>query len=183
MYQGHEITLRPLTSWEIDEAEKCAMNEVDKRLIISLALIKAEKLNIQNVNDTPPELYKALVNYYKTVEYYLVLYGMKDFMPSDFSIADVKLMQQVHEIAGIILKISKAKRDAIREVINTPEGKALLEIVYTFYVPLTDSAWKLTNLQKEFLYLGNDNTPKQVAKSFAEFDEMNGGCLKDVLSR
>jgi len=162
-YNDISITLRPLTSMEIDEAQNMACDEIDDvRLIKTITDIKLGKTDLMDKMPTNPEFYAKIRRFYNTIDYWLVYYAMKDFMPKDFSIDDVEKMQYVHEIAERVIKICGKQSKEVIETIRTADGQELATIVHKYHIPLTNEAWKLTPLQKEFLYWTGENAPKVV---------------------
>jgi len=162
-YNDISITLRPLTSMEIDEAQNMACDEIDDvRLIKTITDIKLGKTDLMDKMPTNPEFYAKIRRFYNTMDYWLVYYSMKDFMPEDFFIDDVEKMQYVHEIAERVIKICGKQSKEVIETIRTADGQELATIVHKYHIPLTDEAWKLTPLQKEFLYWTGENAPKIV---------------------
>ena len=170
-YDDQMITLRPLTSEELDEAAECALGQATPELVEFLIQVKLGKIDLLSKESKPivDHLYKEIHAYYNLLDYYIVYHAMKDFMPNDFSDEDVKQMHDIHKIADKVMAISHAKRELIDEVIATPEGKRLADIIYIFHVPITDAAWKLTPLQTDFLSLSHPDAPKNVAKDWADF--------------
>jgi hypothetical protein len=108
-----------------------------------------------------PEYYDKIRRFYNTVDYHIAFISMRDFI-NGLTLEDVQKMQYIHEIADKVLKMSGRSRKEIVELIKTPDGRELAQIVYYYHIPLTDAAWKLTPLQKEFLFWTSANAPKVV---------------------
>jgi len=167
-YNDITITLRPLTSMEIDEAQNMACDEIDDpRLIKTITDIRLGKTDLMDKMPANPQFYAKIRRFYNTIDYWLAYYSMKDFMPKEFSIEDVKQMQYVHEIADKVIKICGKQSKEVIECIRTADGQELATIVHHYHIPLTNEAWKLTPLQKEFLYWTSKDAP-MVANTIEE---------------
>ena len=171
LYDDQTITLRPLCTQELDDASEAALDIATPSLVQFLIQVKLNKIDLFDEKSKPilDTLYTEIRAYYDRLDYYIVYHGMKDFLSEDFSVKDVKLMHDIHKIADKIMAMSNADRDLVDEVITTPEGKKLADIIYVFHVPITDAAWKLTPLQIDFLSLSHPDAPKNVAKDWADF--------------
>jgi len=180
-YDGIECWIRPLTSVELDAAEDEALKLIsDARLVATLINIRLGKIDILKPMDIPPALYTRMREYFNTVDYHVVFKAMQKFMPSDFSLEDVKKMQYVHELAVRIRQISRRSDSIVQEFLQTKGGQELVEIVYTFHQPLA-MIKDLTDIQKRFLYYGSGKAPKKVANSLEEFDNLlNSGAFHHV---
>lgn len=161
-YNDITITLRPLASMELDEAQDAAYSEInDIRIIKTIMDIRLGKVELSKNMPQNPEYYDKIRRFYNTVDYHIAFLAMRDFI-KDLTIEDVKTMQYVHEIVDKVLKISGRTKKEIIEFIKTSDGRELAQIIHYYHVPLTDAAWKLTPLQKEFLYWTSENAPKVV---------------------
>lgn len=164
-YEGQPLSLRPITSLEMDESFYKALSYTPTKIAkfvveLKLSIIKPlEALELSN------EGYAALQKYFNDINYWFVYHGMKDFQDEEFKEPDyskdeqfpkgfymVQKMNYVHEIANLILTHSNAPKEVIKEVIKTTEGKTLGTLIFYLNVPLTDESWKLTRIQKSFLY-------------------------------
>jgi hypothetical protein len=127
-------------------------------------------------------VYSQMTKYYNTIDYWVVYHSMKDFMPDDFTVEDVMIMHDVHDIAKRVFKISSADDDTIIDEVATPAGDKLVTIIYKLHQPLTSELWKLTPLQHKFLTYGHPKAIKKVADSWDEFVEKrkNGEVLRNV---
>lgn len=181
-YDGEMIPVRPIASYEMDQSEEKGLNLVDARLARFIVDIKLGRMKLTDqLNDIPPELYKNIRKFYLEIDYWIVYYGMKDFQPETFSIEDVQKMKYIHEMTKFIIDMSAGSKEVLMEYVRTPEGKELATIIYEWKVPLTDAAWKLTPLQKDFYYWSGDKAPKKVANSLEEFDAIIGAQMKNVI--
>ena len=163
-YEGNQVPLRPITSIELDDCFfrglKFAPTNIAK-FVVELKLGIAKPKGVINLSN---EGYAELVQYYRSVNYWIVYHAMKDFQEEWFkepSNEDQEIpkgyykvleMRHVHEMSRLVLSHSTAPEEVIKEVIKTKRGKVLGTLVFNLNVPLTDQAWKLTDLQKQFLY-------------------------------
>jgi len=172
-YHDQNIQIRPITSLELNLAEDQADKIVTPQLARLLTMVRCGKLNIMQKIDeiVPPEMYHNIRKYYNELDFWITFFGMKDFLPDDFSIADVKKMQFIREISQKIIDISSATEESIDEIIKSNDGQQLAFIHYKLMVPLTDAAWKLTPLQTEFLSKSHPDIPKEVAKNWDDYLE------------
>ena len=172
-YDGTMIPLRPVTSFELDEARWNGYNFVDPKLARLLVNIKLGKYKIiDELKDYSVEIYSNIDKFDAEIEYWIVFHSMKDFRDESFSIDDVRKMRYVHEMAKFILDMSSAPRDVVLELVKTPDGEQLARIIYEYNVPLVSELWKLTDLQHEFLIWSHPDAPRKVANSMEEFEKM-----------
>jgi hypothetical protein len=162
-YDSYQITLRPITSQELDDTTTKALEIADARLCDTLMKIRIGIFKAtEDLKNIPPELMLNFKMYRDETDYWTVYYSMKDFMPTDFSVEDVRKMHHVHQIATKVLSMSVAHKEEIVKVLKTKDGRTLADIVYSFHVPITDAVWKLTDLQEEFLALSSPSAPLQL---------------------
>ena len=135
--------------------------------------IRLGSLNLTDeFEDLNPEMYLTMQNFYREMDYWTVYHSMKDFMPDDFSIDDVREMRYIHNMAKKIFDISSASDSFIMDIVSSKEGHELAEVVYKYKIPLTDAAWKLTPLQHSFYKFSSSEAPVKIANSLEELDEM-----------
>ena len=172
-YDGTMIPLRPLTSFELDDARWHGYEFASPKLARLLVNIKLGKYKIlDELKDYPAELYANIDKFDAEIEYWMVFYSMKDFRDDSFTIDDVRKMRYVHEMARFILDMSSAPRDVVLEIIKTPEGEELAKIIYQYNVPLVNEVRDLTDLQHEFLIWSHPKAPRKVANSMEEFEKL-----------
>ena len=75
--------------------------------------------------------------------------------------------------------MSVVDKPTLIKIIRTRDGQKLAKIVYDFKVPLTDAAWKLTDLQTDFLYYNTEDAPIQVQNE-DELEKVMEGISKHV---
>ena len=162
-YNGHLIKIRPLTSMEVDDAKSHGYEYVDSniaRLMVNINLgfiTGADKLA-----EIPKEMYPNMDKFNREINYWIVYHGMKDFMPEDFSIDDVRKMQHVHKIAKRILGISAAPKNRIVEILKTEDGVELARLIWHYNVNLVKDIKELTPIQHQFLIYSDPNRPVEV---------------------
>lgn len=175
-YDGHEITIRPLSSYELDNAEKEGYKYVTSNLAKLIMRIRLKDVSLTKMlGKIPPEMFTAINKYYKEVDYWIIYYSMKDFQPEDFSINDVRKMRYVHDIALKVINMSSAGDRKLVEIINTADGRRLGKIIFDFHVPITDEAWKMTPLQYKYCDLINNGVKKIYNEE--EFEKMVHGSV------
>lgn len=175
-YDGHEITIRPLSSYELDNAEKEGYKYVTSNLAKLIMRIRLKDVSLTKMlGKIPPEMFTAINRYYKEVDYWIIYYSMKDFQPEDFSINDVRKMRYVHDIALKVINMSSAGDRKLVEIINTADGRRLGKIIFDFNVPITDEAWKMTPLQYKYCDLINNGVKKIYNEE--EFEKMVHGSV------
>ncbi len=132
--------------------------------------IRVGKLKLlEDIKDIPPEAYQSMRKFYNELDYWIVYYGMRDFIEEEFTIDDVKKMHHVHDIAQKIVSMSSAPEDIVEKIVRSNDGKLLATCHYQLHVPLTDAAWKITPLQFDFLF--TSKLPENVADTWEEFLE------------
>ena len=181
-YDDYEVRLRPLSSYELDLAEEEGLKVVDSKVAQLIMRIRLHETKLtEKLKEFPPEMFRNINKFYKTVDYWIVYYSMKDFQPPNFSIEDVKQMKYIHGMAKTILNISSIKKHDLVRVLSNRDGERLLTMIYKYHVPLTDAAWKLTPMQEKIYELGLDEG-KVYAESMDDIDrKLYGKPLREVL--
>lgn len=164
-YDGEPLPLRPITSLEMDESFFNALSNTTTKIAKFVVELKLSIIKPQEVIELSNEGYAALQKYHNNLDYWFVYHGMKDFRDEEFRQPDftkdnefpkgyylIRKMNHIHKIASLILTHSNAPKEVIKEIIKTKGGKRLGTLVFYLNTPLTDQAWKLTDLQKDFLY-------------------------------
>lgn len=181
-YDGHELEVRPLRSSEIDDAKIKGYKYVNPQLAKLLLNIYIGNIDPKKIRDSyPVDMYKNFDKYYREIDYWIVYHGMKDFMPKDFSIDDVRQMRYVHDIAKYIVGMSTSDTKTLRQFIFTEEGERIATIIHVYNQPLVSSINDMTPLQQKFLFQSDPSkTPKEVElKDIEDLDNF----LKQVNSR
>lgn len=205
-YDGQGLPIRPLSTYEHDEALLKAIREGISQTTFN-AVIKA-KLNIvkpeEKINATISD-YAEFVKYFNEIDYWIVYYSMKDFQPEEFSKPDfskefkkdfkdwsidlpkgyyiVKKMKYVHQIADDIRLMTDAPVTEFIQVLKNNAGKNLASIVYTTHVPLTSEAWKLTPLQEKFLTYSAPGMP-EILKDESDLPGITSGMtMREVMNK
>jgi len=187
-YDGNPLPIRPLSTYELDECLKNAVEGIpssifDKVVKLKLDIIKDIDVNLNQRN------YKEFLTYYNEIDYWTVYYSIKDFQDEEFSMPDyeqekehpkgyytVKKMDYVHEIAKEIMGMTNKPVVQLMEILSNSKGKELATMVHRFHVPLVDEAWKLTPLQSDFLWYSRPDAPEIVK----EIPGISGGNIKDI---
>lgn len=191
-YNGEALPLRPISSWEYDQAFSKSLKYASKETAETLVKNKIKLINLEKEIDINNDLYKELHDFYNEVDYWIVFFSMKDFQPEDFSFPDfgnqfaeefddydemipkgyyiIKKMEHIHNISRFITSTSTKPREVIREIIKSSSGRILASIHYKFHVPISDELWKLTPLQSNFIILSHPDAPKH----FDTLDEVPG---------
>jgi len=164
-YEGQPLPLRPITSLEMDDSFYKALGYTPTKIAKFVVELKLSVIKPKEAIELSNEGYAALQKYYNDINYWFVYHGMKDFQDEKFKEPDytkderfpkgfymVQKMNHVHKIAFLLLSHSNAPKEAIKEFVKTPAGNNLGTFIFYLNVPLTDASWKLTNLQRDFLY-------------------------------
>jgi len=202
-YDGKPLPIRPLSSYELDQAFLKAVEGVSPIIfesVINLKLNLKEDIDIKlNKNN-----YKDFMSYYNEVDYWIVYFAMKDFQEEDFSFPDyegkfreefedwdmkkptgyyyVRKMKYVHDISKDISNMSSQSPDKLMEILINAEGKTLATLVHKFHQPLNSKAWKLTPLQTYFIYYSRPGAP-QIVKTVEELPGIKKGKYSDILKQ
>jgi len=147
------IFFRAITRREYENAVTSALLMCDDKKIIE-TIVKwsmQDKKALDNLELTKNQ-YIIMREYQFNLMLQICYEGLKDFQPDDFSIKTLE--DSYIDVRGLsisILENSIASKEQMAEVIKSPDGKLLATIVFTLNTPLTDEAWKLTDLQLDFL--------------------------------
>jgi len=175
-YDSHIISYRPLTSAEIDDAKGKAYGYVTPKIAklivqINLGLISGT----DKIEEIPPEMYSNIDKFNREINYWIVYHSMKDFMPKDFSIDDVRKMQYVHKFAKRILSVTSLDKGTIIELIKTEDGQELAKLIWHYNIPLVSKITELTPMQHQFLIWSDPAAPldiKAVDDKLPEFGRL-----------
>ncbi len=159
------LPLRPISSWELDDCFYKALEETPTNIADFIVKVKLDlidrKTNI-NVENTG---YVKLMNFYNSIDYWIVYYAMKDFQDEKFSFPNYKeqeiyplpngyyevlKMNEVHKIAKFILRASNCSEDVIKEVFKDDSGKEVATLYLYLNVPLAEMG-EITNLQRDYM--------------------------------
>lgn len=202
-YDGEPLPIRPLSSYELDQAFLKAVGSVSPLIfdsVINLKLNLKEEFDIKlNKNN-----YKDFMTYFNEIDYWIVYFSIKDFQEEDFSFPDyegsfkeefedwdpkkpkgyylVRKMKYVHEISKDITNMSSQSPDKLMEVLTNSAGKTLATLIHTFHHPLNSKAWKLTPLQTYFVYYSRPGAP-QVVKTVEELPGIKRGKYSDIVKQ
>ncbi len=171
-YRGNPLPLRPISSYEMDQCFYNALENAEPKIatfVVQLRLKLIEdnrKINLSN------DGYAKLLEFYNTVNYWIVYFAMKDFQPKFFSRPDyyeiemnpkgfylVKKMNNVHEIAEFVINSSYKSKKAIKEILKDEIGREVAYVVYYLNVPLADIK-NLTKLQRDYLIFSKGKVNK-----------------------
>ena len=191
-YNGEALPLRPISSWEYDQAFSKSLIYASKETAEILIKNKIKLINLEEKIDINNDLYKQFHNFYNEVDYWIIFFSMKDFQPEDFSFPDfnnqfskdfqdhspllpkgyyiVRKMEYIHNIARFIMKTTSQPEEVVREIIRSSDGRFLATIHYMIHVPIINESWKMTPLQSSFIILSHPNAPKH----FDTLDEVPG---------
>jgi hypothetical protein len=175
-YNGHILTIRPITSMEVDDAKSHGYQYVDPVLAkVMVQLNLGQIKGTDKLKDVPPKMYINIDKFNRELNYWIVYHGMKDFMPEDFSIEDVRKMQYVHKIAKQILSITSTDTKSVVQIIKTEEGQELARLIWRYNVPLVKDITELTPLQHQFLIWSDPKAPQllnSIDKELPEFGKL-----------
>ena len=200
-YDGQPLPIRPLSSYELDQALLKALQEgvsqktFDVMIKVKLDLDPSTKIDL-NIDD-----YEEFLKYYNEIDYWTVFYSMKDFQPEDFSKPDfkgefeddfndwkptapkgyyiVRKMKYVHKIAEDVKSMTDQPVIKLVELLQTPKGKTLASTIHYLHIPFVSSAWKLTPFQEKFIFYSRPGAP-QLLKSESDLPGIKEGRLGDI---
>lgn len=202
-YDGKPLPIRPLSSYELDQAFIKAVESVSPLIFSSVMNLK---LNIKENIDIKLDKnnYKDFMSYYNEVDYWIVYFAIKDFQEEDFSFPDygreheedfedwdpkkpigyyyVRKMKYVHEISKDVMSMTSQPPDKLMEVLTNASGKALATLVHVFHQPLNSKAWKLTPLQIHFILYSRPGAP-YVVKSVEDLPGVKKGKYSDIMKQ
>ncbi|NHJ40122.1 MAG: hypothetical protein FK731_08830 [Asgard group archaeon] len=204
-YDGQPLPIRPLSSYELDQALLKALQEgISQNTFRSVVMAKLKLYDTNTKIDLDIENYQHFVNYFNEIDYWVVFFGMKDFQPEKFSQPDyngefendfddwidnkekgyyiVRKMKYVHKIAEDIINMTDQPVVKLVEVISNTKGKVLASCVHAFHQPLSSEAWKLTPLQQKFILYSSPNSPK-LLKSEEDLPGFKQGRLIDIINQ
>lgn len=178
-YDGEKIRLRPLSSFEFDDAQYRALDGIDPHVagIIVRIRLNLHRDNKFNLDEIPEWMYKGYAKFINEYDYWVVYHALKDFYP-DTDIETVREMKYVHAMAtAVILASTPLSKREITRFVKTKEGMELGELVFRYHQPL-DFVRNLTPLQEEFLYYADPSrevpeiiTKEELYKIFPELKE------------
>jgi len=172
-YNDKLLKIRPLTTSEIDDSKMKGYKYLNPKLAglivkMNLGLIKPDqKIDVDN-----DAMYINIDKFTRELDYHIVYHSMKDFMPDDFTIKDVRKMQFVHDIAKKVLSITSKDTNTVIEFITTADGQELAQIIYKYNISLVSKITDLTPLQYEFLKWSHPEAPKKVANNWDELGKV-----------
>jgi len=174
---GSEITIRPLSQIEVDQAYATALDSFPRSVQKIVVKFHAGVAN----KDTPiPDDVRIgdVQLYYNTVGYHL--FSVSTGMPVE-EVKQLPYGDKIRDYVDRILRISgvnqkQAFEDVESFLINS-DGLVLAQLVTKLGVPLTDEAWKLTPLQIRFLTEDHEEFTRVVStqQAFGMVSAENGG--------
>ena len=199
-YDGKPLPIRPLSSYELDQALLNAVEGVSPLIFNSVIDIKLGLKDNKDI-ELNKNNYKDFIIYYDEVDYWTVYFAIKDFQEEDFVFPDyegkfredyedwdpnkpigyyiVRKMKYVHEISKDVMNMTTRPPEELVEVLTNAEGKALATLVHQFHQPLNSKAWKLTPLQTHFIHYSRPGAP-QILKSVKDLPGIKKGTYKDI---
>jgi len=200
-YDGQALPIRPLSTYEHDNAIMSSIKGVSPLVFDSVIKVKIGLIDKDEELNLEPSVYSDFLRYYNEIDYWTVFYGMKDFQPEEFSMPDyegkfkddfddwesekpkgyyiVRKMKLVHDISKKIQMMTDQPDTQLVEIITNNEGKLLGKTIHNLNVPLNDKAWKLTPLQTKFLLFTRPGAPT-VVKSKEDLPGIKGGTFEEI---
>jgi len=200
-YDGSPLPIRPLSTYELDEATQEALKGITPLVFESVVKVKLGVLEDDEDIDLEPYLYLDYLKYYNELDYWIVYFGMKDFQEKLFSVPDydgtykkdfldwdeskpkgyyiVRKMKYVHRLSQDILTMTDTPTIKLVEFLYNNDSKVLASMVHAFHIPLTSEAWKLTPLQTKFIVYTRPGAP-EILESIEDLPGIKGGTLEEI---
>lgn len=171
--EGSEpLPLRPISSMELDECFYEALRGAPDNIADYIVKVKLDLIGRDtNINVTNTG-YVKLMNFYNTIDYWVVFHAMKDFQDDWFKIKDytkseaypkgfyyVQKMQVIHDIAKFILGASSRPKEVIKELFKDDYGREVAYLVLYMNIPLADIK-DITHLQRDYIIYSKTDLPK-----------------------
>lgn len=160
-YEGDPLPLRPISSWEMDDALFQALRFADKKIAEFVVKIKLGLLGKQDEVKIDSTSYAKLKKYYSSIDYWIVYHSMKDFQKEEFrkpnylsgmpnGMTIIRKMRHVHKISDKIMNYSYQPGDVIQEFVRDEDNRLIAKICFYLNQPLADIG-NMTKLQRDFL--------------------------------
>ena len=204
-YDGQALPIRPLSSYELDQALLKAIQEgISQKALQSVIKIKLKLQDKDSKIDLNIEDYQDFLKYYNEIDYWVVFFAMKDFQPENFSLPDyngefekefddwnenkekgyyiVRKMKYIHKMAEDIINMTDQPVTKLIEVVTNTKGKILASCIHAFHQPLVSEAWKLTPLQQKFMLYSSPDSPT-LLRDESELPGIKSGRLIDIVNQ
>ena len=200
-YNGVPFPIRPLSTYELDEAMIRAVEGISPIIFDKVVKLKLRLLEKDENIDLTRENYADFLRYYNEIDYWTVYYSTKDFQNEDFQKPDfsaefeeefedwslkkpkgyyiIRKMRYIHMIADDIMTMTDQPVSKLTEVLKNSRGRTLATMVHQFHVPLVSEAWKMTPLQTTFLYFSRPGAP-EVVDDIEDIPGIKGGTLEEI---
>lgn len=200
-YDGKPLPIRPLSTFELDQAFLKAIEGVSPLIFDSVIKLKLGIVDDNEQINIDKNTYKDFLKYYNEIDYWVVYFSIKDFQEEEFSFPDfdgeytqqfddwkednpkgyyfVKNMKYVHKIASDIIQMTSQPEEKVMEILSNSQGKVLATLVHSFHQPLASEAWKLTPLQTTFILFTRPGGP-QLVKNIEELPGIKRGKYQDI---
>lgn len=202
-YDGNPLPIRPLSTYELDQAFVMAVEGISPLIFDAVISSKLDVYESQEIIITKDN-YKAFLEYYSEIDYWVVYFAMKDFQDEEFSMPDysgefkddfvdwdvekpkgyymVRNMKYIHKIARDIKNMTEQPVESLMEILKNKEGQLLATMVHAFHVPLASEAWQLTPLQTDFIYYTRPGAPV-IVDDIKDVPGIKGGTLEDITNQ
>lgn len=200
-YDGKPLPIRPLSTYELDEILKKAVEGLSSIVFEKVVKLKLNVLDKKEEIKLDKNKYKDFLTYYNEVDYWTVYYAMKDFQSEKFSMPDyegefkddfedwvgnkpkgyyiVRKMKYVHKISDDIMNMTSPRMEELVSIIENDQGKILATIVHKLNTPLVSKAWELTPFQTKFLYYTRDGAP-EIVESIDDVPGIKKGNFNEI---
>lgn len=200
-YDGKPLPIRPLSTFELDQAFLKAIEGVSPLIFDSVIKLKLGVIEDDKQINFDKNTYKDFLKYYNEIDYWVVYFSIKDFQEEDFSFPDfdgefadkfddwkedkpkgyylVRNMKYVHKLSSDIIQMTSQPVEKLMEVLANAEGKVLATMVHSFHQPLASEAWKLTPLQTTFIFYTRPGAP-QILKNVEDLPGIKRGTIEDI---
>lgn len=198
-YDGNALPIRPLSTYELDEALKKSVGGISPLIFNEFVKFKLNLIEDSEIKITKHN-YESFLDFHNEFDHWIVYYSIKDFQDSDFSKPDyegeykkyddwnadfpkgyykVREMKYVHKIAEKIMSMTNQPETKLMKILENDEGQILATFVHYFHVPLADKAWKLTPLQQKYIIFSRPGAPEYV-EDVEKIPGIKGGTMEEI---
>lgn len=157
------LPLRSLTSYELDQCFYKALEDAPTKVASFVIKSKLQLFDKNKKIEVDSKNYVEIQRFYNEIDYWIVYYAMKNFQSDEFTKPNydelegypngfyiTHQMEEIHNIALMVLNHSTQPKEVIKEVFYDDMGKQLAMKITYLNQPLAKIN-KLTKIQEDFL--------------------------------
>ena len=171
--EGKEpLPLRPISSYEMDQSFLESLLDAPEKIASLVIKLKLNLVKPEDEIKVSNDGYAKLLNYYNSVDYWVVYHAMKDFQEEWFKEPDydkpkyypkgfykIREMDEVHDIADYIIGDSYKTETVIKEIFTDAIGREVAMFVVYLNQPISEIG-QMTKLQRDYLIYASGNLRK-----------------------